>query len=166
MPFIQWIMQNLGFYIIPPYVASGNITVFSDKTVASFTENYFKATVKFDLSATGFDVEGTKWTITGISAYSNEETLYFAKKGFNKAQFKDTQILVNQIPVNSIERLQQIIDLPLENLPTYENESYTINQTQILNDSNLLGSINNLQTIVDKPLENLPTYQGLRKIKV
>ena len=68
MPLIQWIMQNLQIYRTPSYAASGTIFLYGDKTIASFSENYFARTVKFDIGSIGFDLSGTPWTVTGISA--------------------------------------------------------------------------------------------------
>lgn len=120
MPLIQWVMQNLQIYRLPAYTASGTIFLYSDKTIASFSENYFARTVKFDIGSIGFDLSGTPWTVTAISAYSNQETIYTAKKNGTIKAFRDSEILVNQIPINSLDSLQKFLEKPIENLPTYE----------------------------------------------
>lgn len=120
MPLIQWIMQNLQIYRTPAYTASGTIFLYGDKTIASFSENYFARTVKFNIGSTGFDLAGTRWTVTGISVYSNQETVYTAKKNGVIKIFRDSEILVNQIPVDCLNSLQKCLDKPIENLPTYE----------------------------------------------
>ena len=115
MPLIQWIMQNMQIYRIPSYAASGTIFLYGDKAIASFSENYFARTVKFDIGSIGFDLSGTPWTVTGISAYSNQETIYTAKKNKTIKAFRDSEILVNQIPIDKLNSLQKLLDKSIEN---------------------------------------------------
>lgn len=115
MPLIQWIMQNLQIYRTPSYAASGTIFLYGDKTIASFSENYFARTVKFDIGSIGFDLSGTPWTVTAISAYSNQETIYTAKKNGTIKAFRDSEILVNQIPIDQLNSLQKLLDKSMEN---------------------------------------------------
>lgn len=115
MPLIQWIMQNIQIYRTPSYAASGTIFFYGDKTIASFSENYFARTVKFDIGSIGFDLSGTPWTVTGISAYSNQETIYTAKKNKTIKAFRDSEILVNQIPIDKLNSLQKLLDKSIEN---------------------------------------------------
>lgn len=122
MPLIQWIMQNLQIYRLPAYTASGTIFLYGDQTIANFSENYFKSTIKFSIGSKGYDLSGSSWTIIGISAFSNSETLYTAKKGNVVKTFRDTEINVNQVPFNCLNALQACLDKPMENLPTYEGK--------------------------------------------
>ena len=115
MPLIQWIMQNLQIYRTPSYAASGTIFLYGDKAIASFSENYFARTVKFDIGSIGFDLSGTPWTVTAISAYSNQETIYTAKKNGTIKAFRDSEILVNQIPIDQLNSLQKLLDKSMEN---------------------------------------------------
>ena len=115
MPLIQWIMQNLQIYRTPSYAASGTIFLYGDKTIASFSENYFARTVKFDIGSIGFDLSGTPWTVTAISAYSNQETIYTAKKNGTIKAFRDSEILVNRIPIDQLNSLQKLLDKSMEN---------------------------------------------------
>ena len=115
MPLIQWIMQNMQIYRIPSYTASGTIFLYGDKTIASFSENYFARTVKFNIGSIGFDLSGTPWTVTGISAYSNQEAIYTAKKNGKIKVFRDSEILVNQSPIDCLNSLQKCLDKSMEN---------------------------------------------------
>ena len=160
MPLIQWIMQNLGkTYRVE---GSGGIIIYGDAAKdARYTEYLFRQAVKFEIGATGFDLNGYPWVITGVHVASNDEVTYFAKSGTRRNKFKDTRIVVNQLPVypNFID-LQKV---PIQNLPVYENK-YQIMQEEI--QKHCYERLDNLEFCLNKPMENLPTYEGKRIIKV
>lgn len=125
MPLIQWIMQNLGKnYVIK---GSGTIVIYGDSAKdARYSENFYQQIVKFSIGSTGFDLNGYPWVITGVHVATNGEVTYFGKSGTKRRTFKDSTIVVNQEDnmscIAKLECLQNALNKPLENLPTYEGK--------------------------------------------
>ncbi len=161
MPLIQWIMQNLSTSSLQKYTGSGTILIYGE-AATRFSENFYYRTVKFDLNSKGFDLLGTAWTVTGISAYSDAETVYTVQKGKTKSSFSDSQILVNQIPRDIISCLENILPDEEENFPTYDGMTTLNGLSNVASDFSFLEK---RQSVLNKPLENLPTYEGIRKIR-
>jgi len=158
MPLIQWIMQNLNKkYIIQ---GSGGIIIYGD-SIESFTEYKFSKLVKFNIGSTGYDLNGYPWTITGVHVASNEEVTYFAKTGKIENSFKNSKIVVNQLPV--ISNFIDLAKTPIYNLPIYEDKYKRFSQEI---KKQCTDRLNVLQNCLDRPIEDLPTYQGKRTIKV
>lgn len=159
MPLIQWIMQNLGKTFA--YDGSGTITVYGS-AVASFSENLYGIPIKFAIGAKAFDLSGSVWTITGISASSGRETKYTARRGTTTRTFYDSEILVNQQRFSCVELLQSCLDAASSSMPTYAG--FRI-EPSIRSRSVAASCLDSLQRCLDKPMENLPTYSGIRKVK-
>lgn len=136
MPLIQWIMQNLGMGRRKiSYVGAGTIILYGQAENTGYTEAYFVTTaIKFQIGSKSFDQYGNVWTVTGISAYSSNEPVYTVKSGAIVAKFADSELFVNQIQSNAylmdklnrefacLETLQDCVDKPNENLPTYQGK--------------------------------------------
>lgn len=136
MPLIQWIMQNLGMGRKKlSHTSTGTVVLYGQAENTNYTEAYFvAAAIKFQIGSKSFDQYGNTWTVTGISAYSSNEPVYTAKSGTVVAQFSDSELFVNQIQSNAylmdklnkkfacLDDLQNCIDKPNENLPTYQGK--------------------------------------------
>jgi hypothetical protein len=134
MPLIQWIMQNLGMGRKKlSHTSTGTVILYGQAENTNYIESYFAtAAIKFQIGSKSFDQYGNIWTVTGISAYSSDEPVYTAKSGTIVAQFSDSELFVNQIQSNAylmdklnknfarLESLQESIDKPNEDLPTYQ----------------------------------------------
>lgn len=134
MPLIQWIMQNLGMGRKKlSHTSAGTVILYGKAENTGYIEAYFvAAAIKFQIGSKSFDQYGNIWTVTGISAYSSDEPVYTAKSGSVVAQFSDSELFVNQIQSNAylmdklnknfarLENLQNLIDKPNEDLPTYQ----------------------------------------------
>lgn len=116
MPLIQWIMQNLGKTFT--YDGSGSVIVYGS-ALAGYSENFYSVPIKFSIGAKAFDVGGSVWTITGISATTSRGAKYTAKRGTSVRIFYDSEIFANQQKFSCVDALQKCLDKPMENLPTY-----------------------------------------------
>lgn len=116
MPFVQWIMQNLGKNFV--YDGSGTVVVYGSASTRR-SENFFDVPIRFSIGAKAFDIGGSVWTITGISASSSGETKYTAVRGTSIRKFYDSEIFVNQQKFNCLDQLQRCLDKPIENFPAH-----------------------------------------------
>ena len=127
-------MQNLGMGRKKlSHTSAGTVILYGQAENTGYIEAYFvAAAIKFQIGSKSFDQYGNIWTVTGISAYSSDELVYTAKSGSVVAQFSDSELFVNQIQSNAylmdklnknfarLENLQNLIDKPNEDLPTYQ----------------------------------------------
>lgn len=159
MPLIQWIMQNLGKTF--SYDGSGEILIYGTAQ-AGYSESFYGVPIKFSVGSKAFALDGSVWTVTGISATSSGETRYSARRGTTEQVFYDTEILVNQSRLSCLTALQRCVDRPADDLPTYEGF-----RIQFDSPSNQVAAncLKTLQRCLDRPYENLPTYEGIRKVR-
>ena len=130
MPLIQWIMQNLGMGRKKlSHTSAGTVILYGQAENTGYIEAYFvAAAIKFQIGSKSFDQYGNIWTVTGISAYSSDEPVYTAKSGSVVARFSDSELfqsnayLMDKLNKNfaRLENLQNLIDKPNEDLPTYQ----------------------------------------------
>lgn len=178
MPLIQWIMQNLGLGAYKlSYTGAGKIVLFGQAEKTGFTETYFSTAIKFQIGSKVFDQFGNAWVVTGINGFSSGEPVYTVKSGSVEYQFSSSQLFVNQIQSDAflqdrlnvqyftLERLQDVVDLPDSNPISYQGEK-TLYLSVAETSTTTIENLARLQEIIDRPDENPITYQGKRTIKV